>query len=97
MAETPTVTPAEVKRRMEAGEDFTFIDVRNTQACAKSDATYQSTVSDSNYKNGGNQKTAGKRFVGQTRRTMAVAGIAGSSSETLSPGICQQPQTISQR
>ena len=37
MAETRKITPAEVKRRMEAGEDFTFIDVRNPQAWAQSD------------------------------------------------------------
>lgn len=82
---------------METGEDFSFIDVRNMQAWAQSDATCQSTVSDSNCENDENQKTAGKRFVGQAKTTMAVAGIAGSPSESLSPEICQQPQTISQR
>jgi rhodanese-related sulfurtransferase len=37
MAEAPKITPGEVKRRMEAGEDFSFMDVRNSQAWAQSD------------------------------------------------------------
>ena len=36
MAEAPRITPQEVKKRMEAGERFTFIDVRNPQAWADS-------------------------------------------------------------
>jgi rhodanese-related sulfurtransferase len=37
MADAPRITVDEVKRRMESGEDFTFIDVRNPQAWAESD------------------------------------------------------------
>ncbi len=37
MTEAPRITVEEVKRRMQAGEDFTFIDVRNPQAWAESD------------------------------------------------------------
>jgi rhodanese-related sulfurtransferase len=36
MADVPRITVDEVKRRMDAGEDFTFIDVRNPQAWAQS-------------------------------------------------------------
>jgi len=38
MADAPRITVEELKRRMEAGEDFTVIDVRNPQAWAESDA-----------------------------------------------------------
>ena len=38
MADAPRITADELKRRMEAGEDFTFIDVRNPQAWAQSDS-----------------------------------------------------------
>jgi len=34
----------ELKRRMEAGEDFTFIDVRNPQAWAESDVKLPEAV-----------------------------------------------------
>jgi rhodanese-related sulfurtransferase len=37
MADAPRITPDELKRRMEAGEDFTIIDVRNPTAWAQSD------------------------------------------------------------
>lgn len=37
MSDFPRITPAEVRKRMAAGEDFTFIDVRNPQAWAQSD------------------------------------------------------------
>ncbi len=37
MADAPRITVDELKRRMEAGEDFTVIDVRNPQAWAESD------------------------------------------------------------
>ena len=37
MADAPRITVEELKRRMEAGEDFTVIDVRNPQAWAESD------------------------------------------------------------
>jgi rhodanese-related sulfurtransferase len=38
MANAPKITPDELKSRMEAGEDFTIIDVRNPNAWAQSDA-----------------------------------------------------------
>ncbi len=37
MAEAPRITPKELKKRMDAGEDFTLIDVRNPNALAESD------------------------------------------------------------
>jgi rhodanese-related sulfurtransferase len=37
MADAPRITVEELKRRMEAGEDFTVIDVRNPQAWSESD------------------------------------------------------------
>ncbi|HEY1526397.1 MAG TPA: rhodanese-like domain-containing protein [Candidatus Angelobacter sp.] len=37
MADAPRITVEELKRRMEAGEDFTIIDVRNPQAWAEAD------------------------------------------------------------
>ncbi len=37
MADAPRITVKELKRRMDAGEDFTVIDVRNPQAWAESD------------------------------------------------------------
>jgi hypothetical protein len=39
MADAPRITIDELKRRMEAGEDFTLIDVRNPEAWAESDTT----------------------------------------------------------
>src|ERR1035441_8630056 len=36
MADAPRITVEELKRRMDAGEDFTVIDVRNPQAWAES-------------------------------------------------------------
>jgi rhodanese-related sulfurtransferase len=38
MTDAPRITVDELKRRMEAGETFTVIDVRNPQAWAESDA-----------------------------------------------------------
>jgi rhodanese-related sulfurtransferase len=38
MAEAPRITVEELKRRMDAGEYFTVIDVRNPQAWAESDS-----------------------------------------------------------
>jgi len=38
MADAPRITVEELKKRMEAGEDFTVIDVPNPQAWAESDA-----------------------------------------------------------
>jgi len=37
MADASRITVEEMKRRMEAGEDFTIIDVRNPQAWAEAD------------------------------------------------------------
>jgi len=37
MANAPRITPDELRRRMDAGEDFTVIDVRNPNAYAQSD------------------------------------------------------------
>ena len=37
MADVPRITAAELRRRMESGEDFTVIDVRNPQAWSQSD------------------------------------------------------------
>ncbi len=37
MADAPRITAKELKRRMDAGEDFTLIDVRNPNAWAESD------------------------------------------------------------
>jgi rhodanese-related sulfurtransferase len=38
MADAPRITVDEAKKRMDAGEKFTFIDVRNPQAWAGSDS-----------------------------------------------------------
>jgi rhodanese-related sulfurtransferase len=35
MADAPRITVAELKRRMDAGEDLTIIDTRNPQAWAE--------------------------------------------------------------
>lgn len=37
MADAPRITVQELKRRMDAGEDFTVIDVRNPTAWAETD------------------------------------------------------------
>jgi len=37
MANVPRITVDELQRRMDAGEDFTIIDVRNPQAWAEAD------------------------------------------------------------
>jgi rhodanese-related sulfurtransferase len=37
MPDDPRITVDELKKRMEAGEDFTVIDLRNPQAWAESD------------------------------------------------------------
>ncbi len=37
MADVPRITVDELRRRMEVGEDFTVLDVRNPQAWAESD------------------------------------------------------------
>ena len=37
MAEAPRITVQELKKRIDAGEDFTIVDVRNPQAWSESD------------------------------------------------------------
>ena len=37
MPDAPRITVDQLKRRMDAGEDFTFLDVRNPQAWGESD------------------------------------------------------------
>jgi len=37
MADAPRITVNELKKRIDSGEDFTLIDVRNPQAWAESD------------------------------------------------------------
>ena len=44
MAEGPKITAEELKRRMQAGEDFTVIDVRNPKAWAESDVKARSAI-----------------------------------------------------
>jgi rhodanese-related sulfurtransferase len=38
MPEAPRITAQELRRRMDAGEDFTIIDVRNPQTWGQSDS-----------------------------------------------------------
>lgn len=44
MAEAPRITVDELKKRMEAGEDFTVIDVRKPEAWAESDTAIQEAI-----------------------------------------------------
>ena len=44
MADAPRITVDELKRRMDAGEDFTLIDVRNPQAWAESDSVLPGAI-----------------------------------------------------
>jgi rhodanese-related sulfurtransferase len=44
MAEAPKITLAELKRRMQGGEDFTVLDVRNPQAWAESDVLARGAI-----------------------------------------------------
>lgn len=44
MPEAPRITADDLKRRMDAGEDFTVIDVRNPQAWAQSDVALPGAV-----------------------------------------------------
>jgi rhodanese-related sulfurtransferase len=44
MAEGPKITADELKRRMEAGEDFTVLDVRNPQAWAASEVKARGAI-----------------------------------------------------
>jgi len=42
--DAPRITVEEVRKRMEAGEDFVFIDTRNPQAWAQSDLKVQKAI-----------------------------------------------------
>lgn len=44
MPEAPRITAEALKKRMDAGEDFTIIDVRNPQAWAQSDTMIPEAV-----------------------------------------------------
>jgi rhodanese-related sulfurtransferase len=44
MADAPRITVQELKRRMDAGEDFTVIDVRNPQAWAETDTVIPEAI-----------------------------------------------------
>lgn len=44
MADAPRITVDELKRRMEAGEDFTLIDVRKPEAWAESDTAIPEAI-----------------------------------------------------
>ena len=44
MADAPRITVEELKRRMDAGEDFTVIDVRNPNACAETDTVIPEAI-----------------------------------------------------
>jgi rhodanese-related sulfurtransferase len=44
MAEGPKITTQELKRRMQAGEDFTVLDVRNPTAWAESDVKARGAI-----------------------------------------------------
>lgn len=44
MPEVPRITPDQLKRRMDAGEQFTLIDVRNPRAWAESDEKMEGAV-----------------------------------------------------
>ena len=44
MADAPRITVADLKRRMDAGEDFTIIDVRNPTAWAESDTAIPDAI-----------------------------------------------------
>jgi rhodanese-related sulfurtransferase len=44
MADAPRITVAQLKRRMNAGEDFTIIDVRNPKAWAESDTVIPEAI-----------------------------------------------------
>ncbi len=44
MADAPRITVQELKRRMDAGEDFTVIDVRNPTAWAQTDTVIPGAI-----------------------------------------------------
>jgi len=44
MADAPRITAEELKRRMDAGENFTIIDVRNPKAWAEADTVLPGAI-----------------------------------------------------
>ena len=44
MADAPRITVQELKKRMDAGEDFTVIDVRNPKAWAEADTVIPEAI-----------------------------------------------------
>jgi rhodanese-related sulfurtransferase len=44
MPDTPRITADELKRRMQVGEDFVLVDVRNPQAWAESDVKARNAI-----------------------------------------------------
>ena len=44
MADAPRITVDELRKRIQAGEDFTFIDTRNPQAWAESSVTIPKAI-----------------------------------------------------
>ena len=44
MVDAPRITAPELKKRMDAGEDFTVIDTRNPQAWAESDTVIPEAI-----------------------------------------------------
>lgn len=44
MADAPRITVEELKKRMDAGEDFTIIDVRNPKAWAETDTVIPEAI-----------------------------------------------------
>jgi rhodanese-related sulfurtransferase len=44
MSDAPRITVAELKKRMNAGEDFTVIDVRNPNAWAETDTVIPEAI-----------------------------------------------------
>jgi rhodanese-related sulfurtransferase len=44
MAEGPKITTEELKRKMQGGEDFTVLDVRNPQAWAESEVKARGAI-----------------------------------------------------
>jgi len=44
MADAPRITVEELKRRMDAGEDFTIIDTRNPKAWAETDTVIPEAI-----------------------------------------------------
>jgi len=44
MADAPRITIQDLKKRMDAGEDFTVIDIRNPQAWAEADTVIPEAI-----------------------------------------------------